>query len=77
MAETLAVLRDNALITSETDPDDRRKTLIRPTPKGRAIPAIREAWLNTAIAADLGPDERRILHEAAALMNRVAESTAS
>src|ERR1700722_4052122 len=46
MAETVAALRAQDLITAAQDPDDGRKTLITATDKGRsllaAIPAARE-----------------------------------
>jgi DNA-binding MarR family transcriptional regulator len=77
MAETLAALRASGLITSEPDPDDGRKTLIKATPKGqdlhRTIPAAREAWLASAIRALLDPDEQQTLLKAAAIMNRIAD----
>ena len=77
MAETLATLRANGLITSGSDPDDGRKTLIEATPEGRelhaTIPAAREAWLASAIRALLDPDERQTLLKAAAIMNRIAD----
>jgi DNA-binding MarR family transcriptional regulator len=78
MAETVATLLADGLITSDPDPNDGRKTLITATRKGRAlsknIPAAREAWLNLAIASLLDPVEQQTLLKAAAVMNRIADS---
>jgi DNA-binding MarR family transcriptional regulator len=79
MAETVAALRANGLVASEPDPSDRRKTLIMATEKGQqltaTIPAAREAWLSSAIRASLDADEQQTLLKAAAIMNRIADST--
>jgi DNA-binding MarR family transcriptional regulator len=78
MAETVAMLRKHGLISSEEDPSDGRQTLLSATAEGRAltesIPAAREAWLNVAIETALEPAEREVLQQAAALMNRLADS---
>lgn len=78
MAETVAVLRADGLVESRPDPADGRKTLLVATKQGRdlleRIPAAREAWLSVATATLLDRDEQRILHEAAAIMNRLADS---
>jgi DNA-binding MarR family transcriptional regulator len=79
MAETVAALRANGLVTSGPDPDDGRKTLISGTPEGVAlsknIPAAREAWLDEAIQARLDPADQQTLLKAASIMNRIADST--
>lgn len=78
MAETVAVLRAQDLITAAQDPDDGRKTLITATDKGRSlsatIPAAREAWLASAIRKALGPGEEQALLKAAAIINRIADA---
>ena len=78
MAETIAALRANGLVTSEPDPGDRRKTLITAIGKGRqlsaTIPAAREAWLSSAVGTLLDADEQQILLKAAAIINRIADS---
>ena len=78
MAETVAALRADGLITSDQDPNDGRKMLISATPKGRElsknIPAAREAWLEGALRALLEPSEQQTLLKAAALMNRIADT---
>jgi DNA-binding MarR family transcriptional regulator len=64
-------------VTSEPDPLDRRKSLISATAKGHelatSIHAVREAWLETALAQVATPAERRTLIEAAAIMQRLAD----
>ncbi|MFF4214570.1 MarR family winged helix-turn-helix transcriptional regulator [Streptomyces sp. NPDC001796] len=79
MAETLSALRADGLVTASQDPTDRRKTLIHATTEGRALvetmPAAREAWLEAALRTQLEADERKTLLKAAALMNRIADST--
>jgi DNA-binding MarR family transcriptional regulator len=80
MAETIAALRANGLVASEPDPGDRRKTLITATEKGQqlsaTIPAAREAWLSSAISTLLDAEQQTLL-EAAAIMNRIADSTSA
>jgi len=79
MAETVAALRANGLVTSGPDPDDGRKTLISGTSEGVAlsknISAAREAWLDEAIRARLDPADQQTLLKAASIMNRIADST--
>ena len=78
MAETIAALRGHGLVAADPDPNDGRKTLISATADGRRlaaeIPAAREAWLAAAMNAVLRPQEQRLLHEAARLMNRIADA---
>jgi len=78
MAETVAALRADDLITSGQDPNDGRKTLITATPRGQAlsatIPAVREAWLVEVIRELLEPEEQQLLLKAAAVMNRIADN---
>ena len=78
MAETVAALRANGLITSGPDPDDGRKTLISATSQGAAlsknISAARQAWLDEAMAR-LDPADQQTLLKAASIMNRIADST--
>jgi DNA-binding MarR family transcriptional regulator len=78
MAETVAALVREELVVRGPDPNDGRKTLISITDVGRellaGIPAVREAWLEEAIARHLSPTERRTLDEAARIMERLADS---
>jgi DNA-binding MarR family transcriptional regulator len=77
MAESVAALRREGLVTGSQDPDDRRKVRLEATEKGRAlaaaIPALREAWLQAAITAALDDDERAQLGAAVLLLNRLAD----
>jgi DNA-binding MarR family transcriptional regulator len=78
MAETVARLREDGLISTDQDPNDGRKVLISATRRGQAvtttIPAAREAWLDEAIRTSLGQQERKTLLRAAGIMNRIADS---
>ncbi|MGC0420193.1 MarR family winged helix-turn-helix transcriptional regulator [Embleya sp. AB8] len=78
MAETVAALLREGLVTRSADPTDGRKTLVSITDAGRellsSIPAVREAWLETAIERHLSPTERRTLANAAQIMERLADS---
>jgi DNA-binding MarR family transcriptional regulator len=77
MAETVAALKRQELVTSQPDPRDGRKALITATEKGEAlvatVPALREAWLDSAIAAVLTDEERHCLRAAIPIMNRLAD----
>jgi len=78
MAETIAALRDLGFVESRKDPGDARKILIQATEPGRsliaALPTAREAWLDAAMRAVLRPAERKLLVEAAGLMDRLADA---
>jgi DNA-binding MarR family transcriptional regulator len=78
MAETVARLREDGLISTDQDPNDGRKMLISATRKGQAvtatIPAAREAWLDEAIRTSLKQHEQKTLLRAAEIMNRIADS---
>jgi DNA-binding MarR family transcriptional regulator len=78
MAETVARLRDDGLVSTEQDVNDGRKTLIRATPEGQTvvttIPVAREAWLDLAIRTLLTQREQQTLLRAAEIMNRIADS---
>ena len=78
MAETVAALRAGGVVETRPDPGDARKTLIQATGYGRdlmaTIPAAREAWLDRAVDALLTPADQESLVQAAAIMNRLADS---
>ena len=78
MAETVASLRAQGLITSAQDPKDGRRTLLSATEEGRSlsqtIPAAREEWLSLAIRKSLSPDDQQTLRKAAAIMRQLADS---
>ena len=77
MAQTVAELEADGLVSRRPDPDDRRRALVELTEQGRTTLAAdrrqREGWLAEAIASDLTPDEQRTLHEAVELMRRLAD----
>jgi DNA-binding MarR family transcriptional regulator len=79
MAEIVAVLRAGGLVEPKPDPGDGRKVLLHATQPGRdliaTIPAAREVWLESSITGMLSPDEQQTLLKAAAIMNRLADST--
>jgi DNA-binding MarR family transcriptional regulator len=78
MTETVAVLRADGLVQAQPDPTDGRKTLLVATRQGhdllKSILPAREAWLGIAMDATLDDDEQQILHQAAAIMTRLADS---
>jgi DNA-binding MarR family transcriptional regulator len=80
MAETIAALRADGMVTAEPDPADGRRTLITATEKGRqlstTIPAAREAWLSSIIGTLLDADEQQTLLKAATIIDRIADSHA-
>jgi DNA-binding MarR family transcriptional regulator len=77
MAQTVAELEADGLVSRRPDPDDRRRALVELTEQGRTTLAAdrrqREGWLAEAIASDLTPEEQRTLHEAVELMRRLAD----
>jgi DNA-binding MarR family transcriptional regulator len=78
MAQTLADLEADGLVSRRPDPADRRQALVELTGRGREILAEdrrrREGWLARALAAELTPDEQRVLLEAVPLLRRLTES---
>jgi DNA-binding MarR family transcriptional regulator len=78
MAETVAALRRDGLVTAKSDPTDGRKTLMSITASGRklvsSIVPIRAAWLEAAIERHLTPTDRRTLLKATDIMERLADS---
>jgi DNA-binding MarR family transcriptional regulator len=77
MAQTVAELEAEGLVSRRPDPDDRRRALVELTEQGRTTLAAdrrhREGWLAEAIGQDLTPEEQRTLHEAVELMRRLAD----
>jgi DNA-binding MarR family transcriptional regulator len=77
MAETVAALRQEGLVSAKSDPTDGRKTLMSITPAGRKlisnIVPTREDWLEAAIDQHLTVTERRTLLKAADIMQRLAD----
>jgi DNA-binding MarR family transcriptional regulator len=77
IAETIAALRADDLVTTAPDPADRRKSLISATARGHqvsdSIIEQREHWLTRALDAVTTPAERATLAEATTLLNRLAD----
>jgi DNA-binding MarR family transcriptional regulator len=77
IAETIAALKADDLVTTAPDPADRRKSLISATPRGHRVSDSvieqREHWLTRALDAATTPAERRLLADATAVLNRLAD----
>ncbi|MWV51002.1 MarR family transcriptional regulator [Rathayibacter sp. VKM Ac-2803] len=76
MTRTVACLVDDGLAERLADPADGRVTRIRPTSAGTElvldVRRSRDAWL-VARLRELSPDQRALLHDAAALLREVAD----
>lgn len=76
MNRTVNCLEEAGYVTRTTDDGDRRKVNITLTPAGLEVVEEtvrrRDAWLESALA-DLTPDDRALLAEAASLMRKVAD----
>ena len=77
MAQTIAELAAEDLVTRRPDPADKRQTLIELSALGRQTLARertrREGFLAEAIENGLTPAEQEILAEAVPLLGRIAE----
>jgi DNA-binding MarR family transcriptional regulator len=77
IAETIAALKADDLVTTGPDPADRRKSLISATARGHqvadSIIEQREHWLTMALETVTNPAEQRLLADATALLNRLAD----
>jgi DNA-binding MarR family transcriptional regulator len=78
MAQTVADLEADGLVTRRPDPHDRRRALVELTEQGRAAlqadRAQREGWLARAMAEELSPFEMDLLESAVEILRRLAES---
>lgn len=78
MAQTVRDLEDARLVSRRPDPDDRRRAFVELTPPGRevlrATRARRETWLTQTLDRELDAEERALVHEALALLGRVADA---
>ena len=78
MAQTVQDLEADGLISRRPDPTDRRRVFIELTTAGRDLlqrtRAGRETWLTEALERELDPGERTLLHEALALLRRIADA---
>jgi DNA-binding MarR family transcriptional regulator len=78
MAETVRELEGAELVARRPDPADRRRAFIDLTAPGRAALEAdrrhREGWLARILAEDLSARERALLHDAAAVLRRIADA---
>ena len=78
MAQTVAELEADGLVSRRPDPDDRRRALVELTEQGMAVLIAdrrqREGWLAQAIADGFSDREQRTLVEALGLLRQLAES---
>ena len=76
MTRIIAALQQLGMIERRVNPDDGRQVLVALTPTGTARAdaegAAREKWLAQKLSV-LSPEERALLRQAAALLNRLAE----
>ena len=74
MNRTVNCLQDPGYVIRSADENDGRKVVIDLTDDGRAVVAEtarrRDAWVEEALA-EIAPDERRILAQAGAIMQRM------
>lgn len=77
MTRTLACLADGGYVARTQDPSDGRQVMVDLTDKGRVLVEAdrraRTAWLSQRLR-ELTPDERRILREAAPILDRLGMS---
>jgi DNA-binding MarR family transcriptional regulator len=78
MAQTVAELEADGLVTRRPDPEDGRRALVALTEQGlttlHADRRQREGWLAKAISEELFGREQATLAEAVELLRRLAES---
>jgi DNA-binding MarR family transcriptional regulator len=77
MTRVIAALVDWGLVTREPHPTDRRQVILTVTPEGRSlvqkVRRRKEAWLARRLA-ELSPQERAILREAAPILEKLSQS---
>ena len=77
IAQSVAALKERDLVEKQADPSDGRKSLVSATSAGRkfreTIAASREEWLTLAVDAVVKPEDRALLREAIALLERIAD----
>jgi DNA-binding MarR family transcriptional regulator len=78
MAEIVHDLQTTGLVSRRTEPANGRRAFIELTPAGlnllHATHAQRETWLTQALERELDASERALLHEASALLSRIADA---
>jgi DNA-binding MarR family transcriptional regulator len=78
MAQTVRDLEADGLVSRRPDPADRRRAFVELTASGlellQATRARRESWLTEALERELDPEERDLLRQALALLDRLVEA---
>ncbi len=78
MAQIVHDLETAGLVSRRPDPADRRRAFIELTTKGldllQTTRAGRETWLTEVLERELDADERALVHEALALLSRIADA---
>ena len=78
MAQIVHDLESAGLVSRRPDPADRRRAFIELTTAGldllQTTRARRETWLTEALERELDADERALVHEALALLSRIADA---
>lgn len=78
MAQNVRELEEAGLVTRRPDPDDGRRAFVELTPAGTesilASRAAREDWLAQTLLGALDARERAALHDALALLDRLARA---
>jgi len=78
MAEIVHELETTGFVSRRPDPADGRRAFVELTAAGLDIlqttRASRETWLTEALERELDADERALMHEALALLRRVADA---
>jgi len=77
MTRVIAALVDWGLVTRAPHPTDRRQVILTVTPEGRSlvqrVRRRKEAWLAQRLA-ELSPQERATLREAAPILEKLSQS---
>jgi DNA-binding MarR family transcriptional regulator len=77
MAQTVAELETDGLVSRRADPTDGRRFLIDMTAKGRRMLEAdrqrRQGWLTEAISNEFSVEERELLMQAVVLLRRLAD----
>lgn len=78
MAQTVHDLESAGLVSRRPDPADRRRVFIELTTEGldllQTTRAGRENWLAEVLERELDAEERALVHEALALLSRIADA---
>ena len=78
MAQTVHDLETAGLVSRRPDPSDGRRSFVELTAAGRELlrttRARRESWLAETLERELNAEERALLHEALALLGRIADA---